>query len=54
IDRDSKRPLPFQAVELIQKALEAGAAHHILLEEQRKLRDSSPPNSILWLFHSVV
>lgn len=54
IDRDSKRSLAFQAVELVQKALDAGATRDILLEEQKDLRESSPLYSMAWLFHSVV
>ncbi|EGO53503.1 hypothetical protein NEUTE1DRAFT_18814, partial [Neurospora tetrasperma FGSC 2508] len=54
VDWDSKISLVFQAVELIQKALDAGATRATLLEEQKDLRDKSPHHTSLWLFHSVI
>ncbi|KAK3396018.1 hypothetical protein B0T20DRAFT_481022 [Sordaria brevicollis] len=53
-DRDPKRALAFQAIELIQKALESGATRTDLLKEQMKLLDSSRQGSMEYVFHSVI
>ncbi|KAL0475378.1 hypothetical protein QR685DRAFT_432962 [Neurospora intermedia] len=54
VDRDSERSLALQAVELIQKALDADATRTTLLEEQKDLHNRSPPHTSLWLFYSVI
>ena len=54
VDRDPKRPLAFQAVDLIEKAQDAGATRVVLLKEQKALRESSTPHTLPWLFHSVI
>ncbi|EAA34847.1 hypothetical protein GE21DRAFT_2205 [Neurospora crassa] len=53
-DRDSEKSLALQAVELIQKALDAGATRAALLEEQKDLRDRGPQHTSLWLFHALL